>query len=253
MFVAIYTGPIWLNKASDQEKQAADQNQAFTTDLQNQYKQEFGNAQQIQGSLNQQLQNVMNQGMAGHGFLNGEESALRSDATERSAQQQIQAQQAANQQIAARSEGGALTSGAVAQGAERNAADAAANNAAAQRDITQQNAMLARQNVQQGMSGLGSLAGQEASLANGTGGNAVSNGAASFQQVTQAHQPSNFWGNLGSGLVGGVVNAFAPGVGTMLGNGLNRAINGNPQQAINTAASAPINVDPEEYDPGFGV
>jgi len=215
MFVAIYTGPIWLNKASDQEKQAADQNQAFTTDLQNQYKQEFGNAQQIQGSLNQQLQNVMNQGMAGHGYLNGEEAALRSDATERNAQQQIQGQQAANQQIAARSEGGALTSGAVAQGVQQNAANAAAQNSAAQRGITEQNAMLARQNVAQGMSGLGQLGGQMGSLATGTGGNAVQNGSNSFNEVTQAHQPSNFWGNLAGGLVGGAVNAFAPGVGTM--------------------------------------
>jgi hypothetical protein len=104
--------------------------------------------------------------------------------------------------------------------------DAAANNAAAQRGITGQNAVLARENVQQGMGGLSALSGQEAGQAGQVGTSANTSSNQSFNQVTQAYQPSNFWGNMASGLVGGAVNAFAPGVGTMLSGGLSKAING---------------------------
>lgn len=241
MFVAIYT-PVFYNKASSQEKSAATQNQAFTTQLQNQYQQEFGNSQQIQGSLNQQLQGIMNRGQAGQGFQPGEEANLRTDSTENAAQQQIQAQQAMGQQIAARSEGGALTSGAVAQGAERNAAMAAASNANAQRGITGENAQLARQNVQQGLGGLSGLSSQMAGQTDATGGMAVNNGANSFNQVTQAYQPSNFWGNLAGGLAGGAINAVAPGIGSSLAGGIKNIFNPAPTQQ-NTGQMTPQDMD----------
>lgn len=216
MFVAIYDGPVFYNKASDQEKSAATQNQNFTTELQNQYGQEFGNSQQIQGALNSQLQGIMNRGQAGQGFQPGEEANLRTDATENAAHQAVQGEQALGQQLASHSEGGALTSGGAAQLAEQNTAGAAASNAAAQRGITGENAQLARQNVQQGMSGLSGLSQQMAGQTDATGGMAVNNGANSFNQVTQAYQPSNFWGNLAGGLAGGVVNSFASGAGSLL-------------------------------------
>lgn len=237
LFLARFNG-VYLNKSSQEQKNAANQNQAFTTQLENQFNTEFGNSQQIQASLNKQLQTITNQGLAGQGFTNGEEANLRTDATERAAQEQQQAQQAAGQTIAAKSDGGALTSGAVAQAAEANATVAAAQNAAAQRGITEQNAALARGNVSEGLQGLGSLSGQEASQADSLAGTASSNAANSYNEVQQSYQPSGFWGNL----AGAVAGAILPGTGQYFSNTINGPNDGaqSPVPSVMGGSSTPI-------------
>lgn len=250
MFLAI--NPLdFYNKASDEQKDAATQNQEFTTQLENQFRTEFNQSQGIQGVLNKQLQDIVNQARAGHGFLNGEEAALRTDATERSAQADQQAEQAAAVKQAARSEGGAITSGAAAQGDAERTAIEAAQNAAAQRGITEENAQLARDNLARGTAGLERLSGQEGSEADSLAGVASNNAANSYNEVTQAFQPSNFWGNLASGLVGGAVNAVAPGLGSMLSSGLSKAFNGSPNTPLQTSNPVVNETIPEEepYDP----
>lgn len=250
MFLAINHLDFY-NKASDEQKQAASQNQAFTSQLENQFKTEFNDSQGIQAALNKQLQSIVNQGLAGQGYTNGEEAALRSDATERAAQASQQAEQASAAQDAARSEGGALTSGAVAQGDEDRTAISAAQDAAAQRAITEQNANLARENVARGETGLEGLSGQEASEAGNLAGVASSNAANSYNEVTQAFQPSNFWSNLASGVIGGIGNIVAPGVGTMLSQGLSKAFDGSTNTPLQTSQPIVQTEIPEEpiYDP----
>lgn len=221
MFYAIYTGPIWLNKASDQQKQSADQNQAFTTKLQNDFGTEFGNSQNIQGALTGQLNQILAEGKAGQGFQPGEEAALRTDSTERAAQQSTQAQQALGATLASHGEGAPMTSGNVASQAERIASGAAASDANAQRGITERNSELARSNVETGLQGLGQLSGQEGSMANGLAGAGVTSGANSYEEETQAHQPSGMVGSLLGGLA-----SMIPYVGPAVGKALTGAING---------------------------
>lgn len=253
MFLAMYDGPVFLNKASQEQKDAANQNKQFTTDLMNHFNTEFGQSQNIQGALNAKLQSIMNQGMAGKGYLNGEEAALRSDATEQNAQANQQAEQATAARQAARSEGGTLTSGAVAAEDANRANQLAAEESAAQRGITERNAQLARQNVSEGAAGLGNLAGTEASQADSLAGTASSNAANSYQEVTQAYQPSNFWTNLAAGVVGGIGNIVAPGVGSMLSNGLSKAF-GSHNTPLQTSSPQVTSDIPDEnyYDPFAG-
>lgn len=228
MFYAIYTGPVWLNKASDQQKQSADQNQKFTTQLQGDFTNEFGHASAIQGALNGQLNQILAEGKAGQGYEPGEEAALRTDSTERAAQQQTQAQQALGATLAAHGEGAPLTSGNVASQSERLASGAAASDANAQRGITERNAELARSNVETGLQGLGTLSGQEGSMANGLAGAGVTSGADSYQQETQAHQPADVLGALGGGLAS-MIPFVGPALGKFVGNAINRPAAPLPQ------------------------
>jgi hypothetical protein len=227
-------GPLFYFKASEQQKEAADQNQAFTTQLQGMFTNQFQNAQNIQGALNAQLQSITNQGLAGRGLINGEEAALRTNSTENQAQANVQGQRALQARVAQTP----LTGGALGQIVGQQTANNAAQNAAAQRNITLLNANLARQNVGQGLSGLTSLSGQEAGLAGSVGGMAVNNASNSYNEVTQAHQPSNFWGNLAGGVVGGALNMVAPGIGSSIGSSISNGING-PANVPTGSASMP--------------
>lgn len=175
----------------------------------------FSNSQQIQGGLNAQLQGITNAGLAGKGFLGNQETALRSASKENAAQSNVTAEQALNQRNAGGEMGGAATSGAVAAGNERLATTAAAGDAANQLAITNQNANLARSNVSTGLSGLEGLSGQETGQADALSGTAVGAAGNSFNEETQAHQPSTFWSGLGTSVLGMGLNAIAPGVGTL--------------------------------------
>lgn len=175
----------------------------------------FGNSQQIQAGLNTQLQGITNAGMAGKGFLGNQETALRSASKENAAQSNVAVEQALNQRNAGGEMGGAASSGAVAAGNERLAASSAAGDAANQLAITNQNANLARANVSQGLSGLEGLSGQVTGQADALSGTAVSGAGQSFNEETQAHQPSTFWSGLGTSVLGMGLNAIAPGVGSL--------------------------------------
>lgn len=210
----LYSG-IWQMKASQEEKDAANASTNLSNTISSNMNKTFANSQAIQGQLGAQLNNVTNAGMAGRGFFNGEEANLRSDAAERGAQSNVSAEQALSARQAAQSQGGAATSGAVGAEDALLASRSATDTTAAQRGITGENDQLARQNVQEGLSGLSNLSGQETSQADAIGGQALQGTGQSFNEETQAYQPSNFWSNLGSSVVGMGLNAIAPGVGTL--------------------------------------
>jgi hypothetical protein len=219
-------------KASQQEKTAATASTNLSNQLSSQYSTAFANSQNIQGGLNAQLQNVTNQGLAGQGFMPGEEANLRSDADERSAQANAQAETALNARNAGVSAGGAATSGAVGSNNALLASNSAENLANAQRGITNQNALLAQNKVSQGLSGLSGLSGQITSQADSLGGTAVGASQNSFNNETQAFQPSNFWGQLGTSVLGAGLNAIAPGVGTLASGVLGGLTQGSGQQGL---------------------
>lgn len=187
--------------------------------------QTFANSQSIQGGLNSKLNDITNAGMAGKGFLGNQETALRSASKQNAAQSNVTAEQALNQRNAGGEQGGAATSGAVAAGNERLATTAAAGDAANQLQITNQNANLARSNVSTGLSGLEGLSSQVTGQADALSGTAVSGAGQSFNEETQAHQPSTFWSGLGTSVLGMGLNAIAPGVGS-LATGLIKKIPG---------------------------
>lgn len=201
----------------------------------------FSNSQQIQGGLNAQLQSVTNAGLAGKGFLGNQETALRSASTQNAAQQNVTAEQSLNQRNAGGEQGGAASSGAIAAGNERLASTAAAGNSANQLAITNQNANLARSNVTTGLNGLEGLSGQETSQADSLTGASVGAAGNSFNEETQANQPSTFWSGLGTSVLGMGLNAIAPGVGS-LATGVLGGL---------TKPSGPVgNPDDEQYQVG---
>jgi hypothetical protein len=195
----------------------------------------FNNSQQIQGGLNSQLQDITNKGLAGQGFLGNQEAALRSASTQNAAQQNVTAEHALNQRNAGGEEGGAASSGAVAAGNERLATNAAAGNSANQLAITNQNANLARENVSQGLNGLSALSGQVTGQANSLGGQAVGASGQSFNEETQAYQPSNFWSGLATSALGAGVSALTGNVGGLATAALG-AFGRGPQGALNRAS-----------------
>jgi hypothetical protein len=202
--------------------------------------QTFANSQQIQGSLNTQLQNVTNMGMAGHGFMPGEEANLKANNAETGAQQNVSAEQAQNQRNAGGEQGGAATSGAVAQGSENLASNAAAGVATANRNVTNTNAQLAQQNVTSGLAGQQGLLSAETGQADAQTGAATGAAGQSFQEQTTAYQPSNFWSGLGSSVLSMGLNAVAPGVGNLAqglswtgGGGATQTQNGNEDGLAN--------------------
>jgi hypothetical protein len=206
-----YDGPVEEAKASQQEKDAANASTKLSNQISTNMNTSFANSQQIQGGLNTQLQRLTNAGLAGQGFMPGEEAALRSQSKQDAAQQNVTAEQALNQRLATSPQ----TSGAVAAGNERLATAAAAGDAKNQLGITAQNAALARENVTSGLNGLGSLAGTETNQATGLGGTAVNANENSFKNETQAYQPSTFWSGLGTSIAGMGLNAIAPRVGSL--------------------------------------
>lgn len=210
-----------VNKASQQEKDAANASTNLSNQISNNMNTSFANSQQIQGGLNTQLQRLTNAGLAGQGFMPGEEAALRASSKQDAAQQNVTAEQAMNQRLATSPE----TSGSVAANSERLATAAAGQDAANQLGITAKNADLARENVNNGLNGLGSLSGTETNQATGLGNTAVGASENSFKNETTAYQPSTFWSGLGTSILGMGLNAVAPGVGS-LASGLFKGGNG---------------------------
>jgi hypothetical protein len=204
-----------LNKASQEQKDAATASTNLSNTISSNMNSTFANSQQIQGTLNSQLNNITNAGMAGKGFLGNQETALRSASKQNEAQSNVSAEQALNQRNAGGEQGGAASSGAVAAGNERLASTAAAGDAANQLAITNQNANLARENVSTGLNGLNALSGQITGQTDALTGAANTSAGQSYSEETAAHQPSTFWSGLGTSVLGMGLNAIAPGVGTL--------------------------------------
>lgn len=226
IFYAIYTGPQPLMKASQQQKDAATQNQQFTQQLRDQFNTAFATSQATNAQFNQQIQGILTKANAGQGFTDAELASLNTSNTEQNAGSTANAQEAVNRQNLQQGGGAALPSGAQDQLRAQVAAAGAANQATGARQIALNNAQQAQSNMQFGTNALGTLAGQEASQANALQNGAITNGANSYQEVTQAFQPSNFFGNLAQGVLGGVGAAVAGPLGASIGNSAGSLLGG---------------------------
>lgn len=207
----------WFNKSSSEQRDAANQQQQFAQTLQGNYAQQFGAANASNQFLTQRLQQVFNQAQAGYGFSPAQTAALNTNNIEGQANATQQAQAETNRQIQIQGGGGGTTSGAAAQIAAQTARASANQGAANNRNIDIANATQANSNLAGAGSLLSGLSGQQAGLAGSTGGLAVSQSGAGFNAINQVYQPSNFWGNLGQGLLSGGLGA----VGSAFGSAIN--------------------------------
>lgn len=233
-----------INKSSPEEKTAAQASTNLSNQISGDFATTFNNSQQIQGSLNSQLQNLTNQGMAGKGFMNGEEQNLRSDASENSAQATVNGQQGLQNALA--KQGGSGPSGAVGSLDEKLASNSANQNATAQRGITDQNDVLARGNITNGLSGLGQLSSQETGQADALGGQAVGATGQSFSNETQAYQPSNFWGNLAGGVLSTGLDAASGNIAGAVSSGIGALGGGNQAQLSAQAGQNALQTDNDD-------
>lgn len=199
----------WFNKSSDEQKNAADSQTAFSKTLQDNYNAQFGQATSSLNFLQQRLQQVFSQAQAGYGYSPAQLAALRTNNIEGQANATQQAQTAANRQIQQRGAGGGTTSGAAAQIAGQIATASANQGAANNRNIDIANATQAQSNLASAGSLLSGVSGQQTALATGTAGSAVNQSGNAFNAVNSVYQPSNFWSNLGQGLLSGGLNAGA--------------------------------------------
>lgn len=197
----------WLNKASQQQEDAANQNQAFTTQLQNQFGQQYQAATSTQNYLSNQLKTVMQNAQSGNGYTQPEMAALNTNNIENQANATQQADQATNRTIAQQGGGGGTTSGASAQLASQNAQASAVAGANANRNLQVSNAQQAQSNLFNSANALSGVGSQQSSLAQGVGSAAVSNANNSYNEETQAYMPSNFFTNLAQGAVSGLTGA----------------------------------------------
>lgn len=221
----------WFNKASSQEKQAADQQQAFAQTLKDTYSSQLGTANSSLDFLNNRLQNVFTQAQSGFGFSPAELAALKTNNIEGQANATQQANVAAARQIAQRGNGGGTDSGTLAQITAQNARASAVAGQQANNQIDIANAQQAQQNVTQAGSLLNGVAGTQAGVASSALSGAVNQGGTAFNNVAQAYKPSNFWGNLGQGLLSGAISA---GAGVLTG-GASTLLSGIGSAASGTA------------------
>lgn len=208
-----YAGPIAECKASKQQKAAANNSEQFAQTLQGQYGKAFGTSQATQDKLNGQIQGVISNAQAGNGYTQPELAALNANNSEQTALSNQNAQAALSRQIQQQSGGGTIPSGAALQLRQQADSSAGANQAAGARNIALNNAQLANSNLMSGLSASSALAGQQSNLASSLAGSTNSANASGYNQVTQAYQPSNFFGNLATGLAGGAINAVAAPLG----------------------------------------
>ena len=225
-FYAQYTGPQPLMKASQEQKDAATQNQQFTDQLRSQFNTAFAASQATNAQFSDQINGILAKANAGQGFTDAELASLNTSNTETQSGNTANALSA--QQRMAQQQGGGSTipNGAQQQLQAQILASGAANQAAGARQIALSNAQQAQSNMQFGTQALGTLAGLQSSQASALQNGAITNGANSYQEVTQAFQPSNFFSNLASGVLAGVGGAVAGPLGASLGGSVGKAIGG---------------------------
>jgi len=236
-FYAQYTGPQPLMKASQEQKDAATQNQQFTDQLRTQFNTAFAASQATNAQFSDQINGILAKANAGQGFTDAELASLNTSNTETNSGNTQNA--LAAQQRSAQQQGGGSTvpNGAQQQLQAQILASGAANQSAGARQIALSNAQQAQSNMQFGTQALGTLAGLQSSQASVLQNGAITNGANSYQEVTQAFQPSNFFGNLAQGVLGGVGAAVAGPLGAQLGSTVGSAIGGGGNSTPGTSST----------------
>jgi hypothetical protein len=169
--------------SNQNQKDITDEQQAFYQNLTSQYNTIFGQNQAITGALTSAFMPILQAGPSQTGFSPGQETAMRTQATENTATDYSQAQKATAQILAARGGGNTLLPSSVdANLLAQNTNAAAAQNASSQNAITQANYAQGYQNWNSAANVLGSTAG----LLNPTGysGQATSAGQQASQSAT---------------------------------------------------------------------
>lgn len=222
-----YSGAVALAKgASAQETQIANSQQAFMGTLQNAYNTQFANQSAILSTLNSGWNQIFQAGINQYGFSTPEDVALRTQATQGTAQTYNQALSAVNQAMGAQGGTGRFRSdGQVYSGPadqiRAEIASASANQQAAQQlGITQAGYAQGRQNY---LSAAGAL-GQVASMYNpqSYAGLAGQTGQQAFQMqdtVNKENQAASPW-NIVAPILGGLAGSFLGPIGSQLGSSL---------------------------------
>lgn len=223
-----YSGPFMrLKGASAAQERLASSQADFYKTLQQDYGQQFANQGKILSSLQTAWQPILNAGINQFGFSPAETAALRSQATEGTAQTYQKASQALGQNIAAQGGGNVpIPSGASQQLQTELASAAAAQESSANNQITQAGYSQGRSNYLNAASSLGGVAGQYSPV--GFAGAANNSGTDAFGSATEVQKMNNAaspWGTIG-GILGGVAGSFLGPLGTSLGSKLGSSFAG---------------------------
>jgi len=202
--------------ASSAETNLANQQSSFYSTLQNDYKTQFTNQNNILNALNKSLSPIINAGVGQYGFSNAEDAAMRNQSTSGTASAYKSAKQATGEAQAAQGGGDTfIGSGVKAQTNAQLANSAASTEANQQLGITQQGYQQGRQNY------FGAV-GQEQGVASaynpsGYANAADSAGNSAFSSASTVSQQNNAASPLGmvGGLVGGAASSIMGGIGNL--------------------------------------
>jgi hypothetical protein len=221
--------PCPMNKESDAEKAAQQQQQQFSEDLHANYKTQFAENQAILSVLSPQLIE-MARNPAGFGAT--EYAALQAKiVNDTGAQYSNEAKQAALS-FATSNEAG-LPSGVEAQVQGSIAAGAAGTVAAKSADLAVQNEMLKQQQKEFALTTLGGISSTLGSEAGSTAGTGVQSADASFKEAQAVYNQGSLWKNILGGVVGAGLNFATGGIsglvqgGSFLAGG-GQALGGSP-------------------------
>lgn len=197
-----YAGPLLFFKG-DKVAQAAEQSQAnFDNTLQGIFQAQYANQTQVLQYLQGKLQNALNNNQ---GYTPGQLTALRTGATDTTAQEAQNAQAGANA-AAIRTGGSALPSGVSAMIESSVAQQAAQQQAQAQNAITTANANLQQQNFWNASNVLSGTAAQFNPLGYANSATSGSGAVAGLSNaVTNANGPT--FGQILGGIGGGILGA----------------------------------------------
>jgi hypothetical protein len=223
-----YAGPVaWCKGATDQQNQLEASQSAFYSTLTQDYSKQFANQQNVLNSLKAAWAPVLAAGPGQYGFTAAEDTALRTEATQGTANSYQQAQKALNNQFAARSGGDTyLPSGTEAQLNSTVASNAANQISSENLGITTAGYDRGYNLFQAASNVLGGVAGQYNPTGYSSSANTAGSDAASTaNQIQQADAASSPWGAIG-GILGGAAGAFTGGLGSGIGGAVGKKIGG---------------------------
>jgi hypothetical protein len=205
---------------SGQQKSLAGQEQNFSTVLQSDYAQRFGDQSAVLQNLNRSLTPIFQQGPDQQGFGAQELAALNTTAGENVGQNYAKASRALNNQLAVRGGGNEfLPSGADAQLREELASNAAAKSSDLQNQIVAANYGQGRKNWEQATAGLEALSGRYDPTAFGSLTTGANQNA--FGEATQVQNMKNQKeAEIAGGVASLAMDAATFGAGAMGGGGI---------------------------------
>ena len=204
--------------ASAQQSQIGNSQQQFTTQLMQDYGQQFGNSNAIYGTLTKALQPIITAGPNQFGYSAGQTNTLNSQAIQGTGQQYNAAKQNLAAQQAASGGGNAVLPSGVQQQQTAGLATNAANQTSNQLlGIQQAGYQQGNNQFNQAVGQLGGVAaGYNAAGFAGAANTAGSNAANTANQITQENNAASPWG-----LIGGILGGAAQGIGQAAMMGFN--------------------------------